>query len=58
MLAFGWQISGKKAVRAFIRLGYKVVRQAGSHIIFRHEDRPTLTIQNKWSILWDCYTQK
>ena len=29
-----------------MRLGYKVACQAGSHIILRHEDRPTLTIQN------------
>ncbi|HHC24494.1 MAG TPA: type II toxin-antitoxin system HicA family toxin [Desulfobacterales bacterium] len=39
-------ISGKKAVRAFMRLGYKVARQTGSHVILRHEDRPTLTIPN------------
>ncbi|RLC02022.1 MAG: hypothetical protein DRI57_30485 [Deltaproteobacteria bacterium] len=31
---------------AFMRLGYKVARQTGSHIILRHEDRPTLTIPN------------
>lgn len=39
-------ISGKKAVRAFMRLEYKVARQTGSHVILRHEDRPTLTIPN------------
>jgi predicted RNA binding protein YcfA (HicA-like mRNA interferase family) len=39
-------ISGEKAVKAFMRLGYKIARQTGSHIILIHEDRPTLTIPN------------
>ncbi len=39
-------ISGKEAVRAFLTFGYEIARKTGSHIILRHEDRPTLTIPN------------
>ncbi|MBA3017999.1 MAG: type II toxin-antitoxin system HicA family toxin [Proteobacteria bacterium] len=37
-------ISGKRAVKAFKKLGYQIARQTGSHIILRHQSRPTLTI--------------
>ena len=37
-------ISGKRAVKAFRRLGYSIARQTGSHIILKHQSRPTLTI--------------
>ena len=37
-------ISGKRAVKAFKRLGYHFARQTGSHIILKHQSRPTLTI--------------
>ena len=37
-------ISGKRAVKAFQKLGYQLARQTGSHIILKHESRPTLTI--------------
>jgi len=37
-------ISGKTAVKAFIKIGYKVARQRGSHIRLHHEDRKPLTI--------------
>jgi len=37
-------ISGKTAVNAFKKMGYEIARQTGSHIILRHEFRPTLTI--------------
>jgi predicted RNA binding protein YcfA (HicA-like mRNA interferase family) len=37
-------ISGKKAVKAFEKLGYIVARKSGSHIILKHPNRPTLTI--------------
>ncbi len=39
-------ISGKAAVKAFQRFGYVIARQTGSHIILRHEKRPTVTIPN------------
>ena len=39
-------ISGKMAVKAFRRFGYVIARQTGSHIILRHEKRPTVTIPN------------
>ncbi len=37
-------VSGKTAVRAFMKMGYEIARQTGSHIILRHESRPTLTV--------------
>ncbi len=37
-------ISGKRAVKAFKKLGYNIVRQTGSHVILRHKSRSTLTI--------------
>jgi len=39
-------VSGKRAVNAFKKLGYQIARQTGSHIILRHQNRPTLTIPN------------
>jgi predicted RNA binding protein YcfA (HicA-like mRNA interferase family) len=33
-------ISGRKAVEAFERIGYKAVRQRGSHIRLRDENNP------------------
>src|SRR5918994_5337050 len=36
--------SGKDAVRAFERLGYRIVRQKGSHVIMKHEGRSSLTV--------------
>jgi len=37
-------ISGKRAVAAFQKLGYRIARQTGSHVILKHENRPALTI--------------
>lgn len=37
-------ISGKRAVKAFKKFGYQIARQTGSHIILKHQSRPTLTI--------------
>jgi predicted RNA binding protein YcfA (HicA-like mRNA interferase family) len=31
-------------VAAFQKLGYRIARQTGSHVILKHENRPTLTI--------------
>lgn len=39
-------ISGKEAARIFIRFGYIVDHQTGSHLILYHESRPTLSIPN------------
>jgi len=39
-------IFGKKAVKAFKKLEYQIARQTGSHIILKHQSRPTLTIPN------------
>jgi predicted RNA binding protein YcfA (HicA-like mRNA interferase family) len=33
-------ISGRKAVEAFERIGYKAIRQRGSHIRLRDENNP------------------
>lgn len=37
-------ISGKKARKAFLRLGYVMDRQKGSHMILVHDSRPTLSL--------------
>ncbi len=37
-------ISGKKAVKVFKKVGYTVDHQTGSHMILYHESRPTLAI--------------
>lgn len=34
------QISGREAVKAFSKIGYRVDHQTGSHIILRHKDAP------------------
>ncbi|MDP3883055.1 MAG: type II toxin-antitoxin system HicA family toxin [Candidatus Staskawiczbacteria bacterium] len=39
-------ISGKIAVKVFLKIGYRVVRQKGSHIRLCHETRRPLTIPN------------
>jgi predicted RNA binding protein YcfA (HicA-like mRNA interferase family) len=39
-------ISGKKAVKAFKKIGYRVDHQTGSHMILYHPDRQTLSIPN------------
>lgn len=33
-------VSGRRAVRALERAGYRLDRQRGSHLILRHEDPP------------------
>ncbi|MFA5518063.1 MAG: type II toxin-antitoxin system HicA family toxin [Spirochaetota bacterium] len=37
-------ISGKKAAKAFAKAGYSMEHQTGSHMIFAHQWRPTLSI--------------
>jgi len=33
------RISGKQAIKNFERLGFKIVRQRGSHVVLRKENR-------------------
>ena len=37
-------ISGKTAIKAFTKIGYRVVRQKGSHIRLHHPTKKPLTI--------------
>lgn len=39
-------ISGKEAAKIFQKFGYVLDHQTGSHMIFYHESRPTLSIPN------------
>ena len=43
-------ISGRKAVAAFCRVGYKVARQRGSHVILRKRGMPNLVIPSHRSV--------
>jgi predicted RNA binding protein YcfA (HicA-like mRNA interferase family) len=40
-------ISGRDAIKALSKLGYKFVRQRGSHVRLRHPERPPATIPAK-----------
>ena len=39
-------ISGKKAIKIFTKIGYRIVRQKGSHIRLHHPQKRPLTIPN------------
>jgi predicted RNA binding protein YcfA (HicA-like mRNA interferase family) len=39
-------ISGKKAIKIFEKLGYIQDHQTGSHVILWHPDKPSLSIPN------------
>lgn len=39
-------ISGDKAVKIFMKFGYIIGHQTGSHIIIYHNDLPTLSVPN------------
>jgi predicted RNA binding protein YcfA (HicA-like mRNA interferase family) len=39
-------ISGQEAAKIFLRFGYVIDHQTGSHMILYHETRPTLSIPN------------
>jgi len=43
-------ISGQTAVKTFIKIGYQIIRQKGSHIRLHHKTRRPLTIPNQISI--------
>ncbi len=39
-------ISGKTAIKVFLKIGYQIVRQKGSHIRLHHPNKKPLTIPN------------
>jgi len=39
-------ISAKNALKAFLKIGYVLDHQTGSHMILFHPDRPTLSLPN------------
>ena len=39
-------ISGKKAIRIFMRIGYQIIRKKGSHFRLHHPERKPLTVPN------------
>jgi len=39
-------ISAKKALKAFLKIGYLLDHQSGSHMILFHDERPTLSLPN------------
>jgi len=43
-------VSGKKAMAAFCRAGYKVARQRGSHVILKRKGAPNLVIPDHRSV--------
>ena len=43
-------VSGKKAIAAFCRAGYKVARQRGSHVILKRKGFPNLVIPDHRSV--------
>ena len=43
-------ISGRKAIAAFVRAGYKVARQRGSHVILQRKGFPNLVIPDHRSV--------
>lgn len=38
------QISGKKAIKVFLKIGYQQIRQKGSHIRLYHPKKRSLTV--------------
>jgi len=43
-------ISGKRAVAAFVRAGWTVVRRKGSHVILQKRGKPNLVIPGHRSV--------
>jgi predicted RNA binding protein YcfA (HicA-like mRNA interferase family) len=37
-------LPGRRAIRAFEKLGYEVARTTGSHYVLKHPERPTISI--------------
>jgi len=40
------QLSGKELINIFSKVGFKVVRQKGSHVFLRHDDGRTTVVPN------------
>jgi len=40
------QISANDLIKIFSKIGFKIIRQAGSHIFLRHEDGRTTVVPN------------
>lgn len=40
------RLSGKELVRILSKIGFKIIRQRGSHIFMRHEDKRTTVVPN------------
>jgi len=43
-------VSGKKAIKIFEKIGYRVVRKRGSHFRLKHPDKDPLSIPDHKSI--------
>lgn len=39
-------ISGEKVVKIFMKFGYRIGHQTGSHIIIYHDEKSTLSVPN------------
>ncbi|MCX6153675.1 MAG: type II toxin-antitoxin system HicA family toxin [Candidatus Kapabacteria bacterium] len=39
-------LSGERAVKIFLKFGYRIAHQTGSHIILNHKSLPTLSVPN------------
>ena len=40
------QISANELIKIFFKIGFKIIRQSGSHIFLKHEDGRTTIIPN------------
>jgi len=43
-------VSGRRAIRAFEKLGYEVARITGSHYVLKHREQPTISIPRHGSV--------
>ena len=43
-------VSGRRVVRAFEKLGYEVARITGNHYVLKHPERPTISIPRERSV--------
>lgn len=39
-------VSGKQAIKIFAKIGYRIIRQRGSHVRLYHNDKRPITIPN------------
>ena len=40
------QLSANEIIKIFEKFGFRVIRQSGSHVFLRHEDRRTTVVPN------------